>query len=65
MINQSLNVFKFNNTNELDDTIEIIVFVFSIDYTLDTNPEVINKIENSKINCFKILNDEKIKKIYS
>ena len=65
MINQSLNAFKFNNTNELDDTIEIIVFVFSIDYTLDTNPEVINKIENSKINCFKILNDEKIKKIYS
>ena len=61
---KSLNAFEFKATYELDDTIEIIDFVFSIDYTLDANLEVINKIENSIINSLKILNDEKIKDLF-
>ena len=59
-INDKSSEVELNATNEIDDEIEEQDFVFSIDYTIETKSKLINKIENNKINSFKIVNDNKI-----
>ena len=59
VINSKSNI-ELNATNEINEEIDEQDFVFSIDYTIDTQSKIIKKIENNKINSFKIVNDNAI-----
>ena len=51
---------ELNVTNKRDEKTETQDFVFSIEYTMDTKSKIVNKLENNKINSYKIVGEKEI-----